>query len=202
VINKGFTLIEVLVALTIVAVIGVMSFTGLVTSVKFNDSTISRISMSDRISLADETLKRDFLHTLNRLPRDSRGEFYRHSFYGLNPRLEGNILAFTVQTGASLSNLNGTLRYVEYVFEDNSLKRVESQYADRTEYTEKKTTVLLENIKNISLKFAKGDQWVDEWPLNDWMSNNGLPKVTEISYELEGIGQITRLYLLTSEKVL
>ena len=32
-ISKGFTLIEVLVALSIVAVIGVMSFTGLSTSV-------------------------------------------------------------------------------------------------------------------------------------------------------------------------
>ena len=160
------------------------------------------MDVSAKLTLADETLKRDFLHALNRLPRDARGEFYKHSFYGLNPRLEGNVLAFTMQTGTSLSNLNGSLRYIEYVFEDNSLKRVESQYADRTEDTEKKTTVLLENIENISLKFAKGDQWVDEWPLTDWISNNGLPKVAEISFELEGFGQITRLYMLPSGEVL
>ena len=58
------------------------------------------------------------------------------------------------------------------------------------------------NIKNISLKFAEGDQWVDEWPLTDWISNNGLPKVAEISFELEGFGQITRLYMLPSGEVL
>ena len=107
-----------------------------------------------------------------------------------------------MQTGTSFSNLNGSLRYIEYVFEDNSLKRVESQYADRTEDTEKKTTVLLENIENISLKFAKGDQWEDEWPIADWISNNGLPNVAEVSYEIKGIGNITRLYMLASGEVL
>ena len=61
---------------------------------------------------------------------------------------------------------------------------------------------IIENIENISLKFAKGDQWVDEWPLTDWISNNGLPKVAEISFELEGFGQITRLYMLPSGEVL
>ena len=53
---KGFTLIEVLVALSIVAIIGVMSFTGLSTSVKFNDLTLSRMDMSAKLTLADETL--------------------------------------------------------------------------------------------------------------------------------------------------
>ena len=67
-ISKGFTLIEVLVALSIVAVIGVMSFTGLSTSVKFNDLTLSRMDVSAKLTLADETLKRDFLHALTRLP--------------------------------------------------------------------------------------------------------------------------------------
>ena len=60
----------------------------------------------------------------------------------------------------------------------------------------------LRHAKNLSLKFAKGDQWVDEWPLTDWISNNGLPKVAEISFELEGFGQITRLYMLPSGEVL
>ena len=55
--NKGFTLIEVLVALAIVAIIGVMSFAGLVTTVKNNDITISRIDLMSKIVMADEILK-------------------------------------------------------------------------------------------------------------------------------------------------
>ena len=201
-INKGFTLIEVLVALAIVGIIGAISFGGLMTTVKFNDLTLSRMDVGNNVTLADEMLKRDFLHALNRLTRDPRGDFYRHSFYGLNPRSEGTLLAFTVNTGDNLPNKNGVLRYVEYVFEENKLKRVESQYVDRTEDTEKRTIVLLEGIENISVKFAKGNQWEDEWPVADWISNNGLPSVAEVSYEIKDIGNITRLYMLASGEVL
>ena len=201
-INKGFTLIEVLVALAIVGIIGAISFSGLMTTVKFNDLTLSRMDVGTNVTLADETLKRDFLHALNRLTRDTRGDFYRHSFYGLNPRFEGTLLAFTVSTGENLPDKNGALRYVEYVFEENRLKRIESQYVDRTEDTRKKTIVLLEGVENISVKFAKGNQWEDEWPVADWISNNGLPSVAEVSYEIEGIGNITRLYMLASGEVL
>ena len=201
-INKGFTLIEVLVALAIVGIIGAISFTGLMTTVKFNDLTLSRMDVGSNVTMTDEILKRDFLHTLNRLTRDERGDFYRHSFYGLNPRFEGTLLAFSINTGDNLPNKNGALRYVEYVFEENKLKRVESKYVDRTEDTEETTIVLLEGIENISVKFAKGDQWEDEWPIADWISNNGLPSVAEVSYEIKGIGNITRLYMLASGEVL
>jgi len=201
-INKGFTLIEVLVALAIVGIIGAISFGGLITTIKFNDLTLSRMDVGNNVTLADEMLKRDFLHALNRLTRDTRGDFYRHSFYGLNPRSEGTLLAFTVNTGDNLPNKNGALRYVEYVFEENKLKRIESQYVDRTEDTRKKTTILLEEIENISVKFAKGNQWENEWPVADWLSNNGLPNVAEVSYEIKGIGNITRLYMLASGEIL
>lgn len=200
--NRGFTLIEVLVALAIVGIIGAISFTGLMTTVKFNDLTLSRMDVSSNMTMTDEILKRDFLHALNRLTRDERGDFYRHSFYGLNPRFEGTLLAFSINTGENLPNKTGALRYVEYVFEENKLLRVESQYVDRTEDTGKITIVLLEGIENISVKFAKEDQWANEWPIADWISNNGLPSVVEFSYDIKGIGNINRLYMLTSDEVL
>ena len=54
-------------------------------------------------------------------------------------------------------------------------------------------------MKSVSLKFSQGNQWVDEWPFLDWTSNNGLPKIVELSYEIEGLGQIMRRYMLPFE---
>ena len=196
--NHGFTLIEVLVALAIVALIGIMSFTGLMTSVKFNEITLSRMDVTSQLILADETMKRDLMHALNRLPRDKRGESYKHSFYGVNPRLEGNMLAFSIHTGSNISNDIGAIRYVKYVLENNIIKRIESKFVDQTDNTEVRTTVFLTNVEDISLKFNLGEQWVDEWPMSNWTSNNGLPKIIELTYEIEGVGQIMRKYMLPS----
>lgn len=195
--NKGFTLIEVLVALSIVGIIGVMSFAGLITTVKNNDITISRIDLMSKIVMTDEILKRDLLHALDRIPRDERGESYGHSFYGLNPRFEGDLLAFSVHTGNNLTSKNGTIRFVRYTYEDESLKRIESNFVDKTEDTKEREQVLLKGVKNISIRFNQGNQWVEDWPLTEWTSNNGLPQVAEISYEVEGLGNVVRRYMLS-----
>ena len=197
--DHGFTLIEVLVALAIVTFIGVMSFTSLMTSLKFNELTLSRMDMSSQLILADELLKRDFVHALNRISRDERGEPFRHSFYGTNPRYEGSLLAFTIHTGSDFSEHIGVIRHVEYILENNTIKRIESKFVDQTEETEVSTTILLKDVKSVSLKFSQGNQWVDEWPFVDWTSNNGLPKIVELSYEIEGLGQIMRRYMLPFE---
>ena len=187
--DHGFTLIEVLVALAIVTFIGVMSFTSLMTSLKFNELTLSRMDMSSQLILADELLKRDFVHALNRISRDERGEPFRHSFYGTNPRY----------TGSDFSEHIGVIRHVEYILENNTIKRIESKFVDQTEETEVSTTILLKDVKSVSLKFSQGNQWVDEWPFLDWTTNNGLPKIVELSYEIEGLGQIMRRYMLPFE---
>ena len=69
----------------------------------------------------------------------------------------------------------------------------------QTEETEVSTTILLKDVKSVSLKFSQGNQWVDEWPFLDWTTNNGLPKIVELSYEIEGLGQIMRRYMLPFE---
>ena len=58
--------------------------------------------------------------------------------------------------------------------------------------------MFLTNVEDISLKFNLGEQWVDEWPVSNWTSNNGLPKLIELTYEIEGVGQIMRKYMLPS----
>ena len=38
---------------------------------------------------------------------------------------------------------------------------------------------------------------MEDWPLTEWTSNNGLPQVAEISYEVEGLGNVVRRYMLS-----
>ena len=95
---KGFTLIEVLVSLAIVSLIGIITFSGLRTSLDFNQGTLNRSATTHNIVVLDNLLRRDLQHSVNRLSRDERGDNLAHSFYGANPVHGDTFLAFTIHT--------------------------------------------------------------------------------------------------------
>ena len=196
-ITKGFTLIEVLVSLAIVSLIGIITFSGLITSLDFNQGTLNRSATTHNIVVLDNLLRRDLQHSVNRLSRDERGDSLAHSFYGGNPVYGGTFLAFTIHTEETKYLLNkGSLRFIEYVLEEKTLKRVEHSYADRTADTKSNSKVLLKNINEISVGFIKDKQLVDEWPEMDWTTNNGLPRMVEISFKIDKLGVVKRRYIL------
>ena len=79
---------------------------------------------------------------------------------------------------------------------NNKLERIEYSYADRVRDTPSSKQVLLNNVKDISLKFILEERWLNEWPFMDWTENNGLPKMIEISIDTGSLGIVTRRYLL------
>ena len=192
----GFTLIELLVSLAVVSLIGVMTFTGLSTTLNFNQLVLSRSDTTNNLILLDETLRRDFQHSLNRLSRDERGDRLKHSFYGSVPNDQGYFLTFSAHFDNQKSMDKGSIRLVQYLLVNNKLERKEYSYADRTIDTPSSKQVLLNNVKDISLKFILEERWLDEWPFMDWTENNGLPKMIEISIDTESLGTVTRRYLL------
>lgn len=194
--SSGFTLIEVLVSLAIVSLIGLIAFAGLNTSITFNDKTLAISKATNQLVIADTSIKKDLLHSLNRLYRDERGVMQRHSFFGITPRNEGRVLLFTTHTGLEIPTQDGAIRLVEYFLEDSTLKRAESSYADMVEDTKISETTLLENVTDLKIKFFLGGEWLDEWPVTEWTDNNGLPQLVEITFQIEGIGRIVRNYLL------
>jgi len=81
------------------------------------------------------------------------------------------------------------------------LKRVEYSYADRTFDTPYTSQSLLKNVEEVKLNFIKENSTLEEWPAMDWMENNGLPNIVEISLNINNFGLINRRYLLTGEAI-
>ena len=91
--------------------------------------------------------------------------------------------------------------FIEYIIEEGTLKRVEYSYADRTFDTPYTSQSLLKNVEEVKLNFIKENSTLEEWPAMDWMENNGLPNIVEISLNINNFGLINRRYLLTGEAI-
>ena len=96
---KGFTLVEILVAILLASLIGFLVLSGLSTSFSINEKTLSRSNLLSQIALTDKVIKRDLLHALDRKARDERGAVRNWSLYGEVLLDEGIFLAFSASSG-------------------------------------------------------------------------------------------------------
>jgi|TARA_B110000467_G_C18173938_1_gene396763 general secretion pathway protein J len=194
--SQGFTLIEVLVSISLVALIGVMSIGGLNTTINSNDKTLERSSLIKSIIQADSIIKRDLLHAINRLSVNENGDRQLHSFTGVNKNGDGVIISLNLHIPFYGLSEKGAIRRVDYFLEDQKLKRIEYDFSDITLSTKSTTSEILSNVSNIQIKFQLNNELVDNWPITDWTSNNGLPKVLELSIDIKNLGLIKRRYML------
>jgi len=197
---RGFTLLEVLVAVAIFAIISVLAYTGY--------SELTR--QSQRIAASAERM-RAIQATVQRMVQD---------FSSIEPRPIREPIGDSVQpaliadsrsdqlaefTHSGWSNPAGvprsTLQRVAYRLEDGKLTRNYWAALDRTLSTEPVRVVLLDRVKTVTLRFMepRSRRLTDQWPALGGGGPAGpnasrtLPLAVEITLELEDWGKITRL---------
>jgi general secretion pathway protein J len=195
--SSGFTLLEVLVAVAIFVIVGVLALTGyneLSTQSGRVETSAARIRA---VQSAFTHLNQDFATLEPRPVRQPIGD-------GLIPALraddkQGDELVELTRSG--WSNPAGvprpTLQRVAYRLQDNKLRRDYWVSLDHTSTEDPVSTVLLDRVKSVKLRFlASNRQWQDQWPplgysAADLMSLR--PMAVEITVELEDWGKIMRM---------
>ena len=196
--SKGFTLIEVLVAISLAGLIGFIVLSVLQTSLSINEKTLARSSLISQIALTDKIIKRDLSHALDRNARNERGDKLDYPFYGESSLDGGIFLAFSIHARVR-GNSGGALKWIEYSKEGTQIIRTEYLYADRVLDSSKNSSVLLETVDEIDLSFFSKDSFVKSWPSQTNIIPSGLPQMIEISFKLKSYGDIYRSYLVSEE---
>jgi general secretion pathway protein J len=193
---RGFTLVEVLVALAIVAVIGVMALAGL--SQVIDQQAIAR-EHSERwqaIQLAMRIVVQDLAQLHPRATREEAGETYQPSIVA-EPGAQF-ALEFSRGGWANPASFpRGTVLRVAYDWEDDKLVRFNWAVMDRTLATVPLRNELLEGVTNVEIRFLdNGGQWHTEWPplrMSGPQRFAARPRAVEVAIELEGLGRVWRL---------
>ena len=193
---KGFTLVEILVAIFLASLIGVLVLSGLSTSLSINEKTLNRSNLLSQIALTDKIIKRDLLHALDRKARDERGDVRDWPLYGEVLLDEGTFLAFSIHTPIREGS-RGALKWVEYSKEGSQIIRSEYSYVDRVLDSFKHSSILLDSVDSLDLKFFNQGSFAEVWPPQEMVELSGLPQMIEISFKFESYGDVFRRYLLT-----
>ncbi|HEB85518.1 MAG TPA: type II secretion system protein GspJ [Gammaproteobacteria bacterium] len=213
--HKGFTLLELLVAMSIFALLAIMAYAGLDTVLdtrRILEQNMNRLSDIQKSVLF---ISRDLDQIVNRGIRDQYGDYQPAlSASDLNVGLDAPVIEFT-HTGYSnpLGVKRSHLQRVAYHLRNHVLYRDSWQVLDRAQDSRPYQARLCDKVESIGFRFMdeKG-QWHTQWPpvtnANDIIPPSGkkkgiatasaslLPRAVEFSLKLSDWGIITRLLQL------
>lgn len=204
--EAGFTLVELLVALAIFALISVAGVTLLRSGSDTQIAVKNRLEEYSRINRLSNAMEGDLAQAIARPLRDPSGQPVP-AFTENDAGTAGALFGFV---RAGWSNFDEApragLQRVAYVLEDGDLKRLSWPMLDGT--TPADAATLIENVGAAQVQFKddKGD-WRSDWTATDAMA---LPRAVELRLTIKDkpeqrmlflMGPQTRLKLQVTEEV-
>ena len=208
--GAGFTLIEVMVAMALTALVGAMAYAALASVLGGVDGLRDSANRSYEVNRAWMILSRDIAQFANRPVRDEYGE--------TEPALTGGELArfpLSLTRGGwhnPLEYPRSSLERVNYRIEDDALWRDSYVVLDRASDTEPRSVLLLEDVEFIELSFLgsvdsglelrdgqeiETDNWPESWVAAPGSGGDLAPPVAmTITLRLTDLGDMERLYVL------
>lgn len=193
--QRGFTLVEILVATAIFAIIMAIAFLSIRGAARQRDSVAASQERFQEIQRAVQMISRDLSQLQPRAVRDIIGD---DRMPALTTGGDGQGIEFTTGGWSNPAALNrSVLQRVSYQVEEDKLVRSRWPVLDRTQGTLPLRRELLDGIVALQMRFfdASGEDHEDWPPLaGDPRATMSMrPKAVEFTIELEDYGLISRL---------
>ena len=196
--TRGFTLLELLVAISIFAIISAMAYGGLARVLQDRDRLEVEHEFWRALSLTFARMEEDLSQARARSVRDLSG-FTLAALRGqptdtralAPPNIEitrGGVLTF--DAGA-----RSDMQRVAYRLVEGTLQRLLWPVLDQAPQTKPLELPLMKNVESFQVRFySPAGVWLDQWPVDG--ANDPLPRGVEIKLTLTGRGEFTRLFLV------
>jgi len=224
--SQGFTLLEVMIALVISALIAVMAFESLDAADDGATRTNEVLAEINRLDRAWQIIAADLRHVIPPAAADKNTVFQAESLRSSGGDADQMVLMFKRRGWVNFSNLpRSDLQMVGYRVEEGQLWRdfapernLELADVDLEE-DDGFHQLLLEDVEDVQLRFlyqgaitSKGksaledrefsEDWLQKWPDNNQQgaSAQDLPLAVEITIELKGVGSSVRLFAMPEQQ--
>ncbi len=190
----GFTLLELLVALSLFAVLSVIAYGGLRSVLDADRASQQQAERLARMQTLYAILSRDLRQAVDRPVRDAFGDT-------LPPLMaQYDQLEFSRSGRRNPAALpRSKLQRIAYHFRDNKLLRLSWAVLDRAQDSSANEQILLDDIDQFSLSFLdRNDRWLSSWPPSGGQRQPlpPLPRAVEIGFDSEAWGHIEWTFAL------
>ena len=180
--RNGFTLVEMMVALFIFAMLSVAGVVMLRSAVDGDEVTAENLGQMAEMQRFISLMEADLSQALPRTSRDERGD----RLAAFASETGGAETAFLKFTRGGQSNINGeprsNLERVEYRLADGNLERWRYRMTDGGSIDQ--PAILISKIESLELRFRnKRGQWSDRWETERLTD---MPRAIEIKFDQHG----------------
>ena len=194
--NAGFTLLELLVALSIFAAVWVMALSGWYSVTRTDRWVAESAEQLRHLQWSLLMLTRDISTAATRSVRDEYGDsrpaLHADSRSGSSAVLELTIASWQNPAGLKRSNL----QRVSWGVSDGLLLRTGWPVLDRAQDSPPYQAVMADRIRSLGLRFLDADdKWHKNWPPEAESDTDfsSMPRAVEIVLDVEGVGEVRRL---------
>ncbi|GAD80519.1 type II secretion system minor pseudopilin GspJ [Vibrio ezurae] len=197
---KGFTLIEVLVAIAVFASLSIAAYQVVFQVQLSNTQSQEKLGRLQQVQATLVYLDSDFRQIAVRHFRNDGEEKGESLLYWKDNLLDSD------SKGVLFTRLGwinpqqqfprGEITKVGYRLRGDKLERVWWRYPDTPVGQEGIVTPLLDKVEKFDMRFYNGEAWVKEWTDGD-----ALPKAIAVDLTLEDYGKLERIYLTADGKL-
>ena len=196
--QRGFTLIEVLVAMAILAVVIMATHQILDSTTKAKEASDEKIAELNGLQTAFRLMDQDFSQMTQRTVRNEAGDAQEQYLlagrYILESQYDG--IAFVRDGWGNPINLlpRSELQAVGYRVLDDNLERVYRVYVDQLDNMEPRVQVVLKGIEELKFEFLDANnEWQEQWQIK------ALPKAVAVTLQQIEAEPIRRVFLVPGQ---
>ena len=201
-IMHGFTLLELLVAISIFGLLSVIAYSGLSSVLNTRQALDEHMERLAEIQRTNLFLTADLRQIVKRGIRDEYGDLQNPLISNeLNSDITSRLIELTRSGHPNpLGVTRSNLQRVAYRLEENTLYRLSWTELDRDPESLPYEVELCTDVTDLSFRFLDDQQeWHEQWPPLEGAATTALPRGVELILELEDWGEIRRLYTLVGD---
>jgi general secretion pathway protein J len=194
---RGFTLLEVMVAVVILGIISLLAYGGYNQLIRQSEIVETGATRTRAIQASIQRMAEDFAMLEPRPVREPLGQTLEPALRAGGTRTD-TLLDLTRSGWTNPAGLSrSTLQRVTYRLMDNKLERAYWNVLDRTLTTEPTSAVLIDKVRTASFRFMDQNQtWHEQWPPLGYSGPDAArlrPIAVEVTLDLEDWGKLVRL---------